>query len=110
MIEPAAYGAAICFGPNTRNFADVVALFLSAKAAIVVHDVQDLKQFVKRRICSIRRDECNLGRVAASVVDRHRGATERTLTAIERTLHPTHHRRLPQVAMTRRVTTDVESG
>ena len=28
MIEPAAYGAAVCFGPNTWNFRDVVAQML----------------------------------------------------------------------------------
>ena len=28
MIEPAAYGAAVSFGPNTSNFRDVVALLL----------------------------------------------------------------------------------
>ena len=26
MIEPAAYGVATCFGPNTQNFRDVVAM------------------------------------------------------------------------------------
>ncbi|GAF72732.1 unnamed protein product, partial [marine sediment metagenome] len=29
MIEPAAYGAAVCFGPNTRNFRDIVAALLA---------------------------------------------------------------------------------
>ena len=31
MIEPAAYGAAVSFGPNTRNFRDIVAALLRAR-------------------------------------------------------------------------------
>ena len=31
MIEPAAYGAAVSFGPNTRNFRDIVAAMLLAR-------------------------------------------------------------------------------
>src|SRR5690606_20883116 len=33
MIEPAAYGVATCFGPNTRNFRDIVAALLAAGGA-----------------------------------------------------------------------------
>ena len=31
MIEPAAYGAAVCFGPNTWNFRDIVAALLGRR-------------------------------------------------------------------------------
>ena len=48
MIEPAAYGAAVCFGPNTRNFRDIVAAMLSRDAAVVVADGDDLARFVRR--------------------------------------------------------------
>ena len=40
MIEPAAYGAAVCLGPNTRNFRDIVAAMLAAEAAVVVADAR----------------------------------------------------------------------
>ena len=39
MIEPAAYGAAVSFGPNTWNFRDIVAAMLDHNAAVVVGDV-----------------------------------------------------------------------
>jgi 3-deoxy-D-manno-octulosonic-acid transferase len=42
MIEPAGYGAAILFGPNTQNFRDVVELLLADDAARVVRDAADL--------------------------------------------------------------------
>ena len=50
MIEPAAYGAAVSFGPNTRNFRDIVAALLAANAAVVVHDADELESFVRRSL------------------------------------------------------------
>src|SRR6202012_2932283 len=46
MIEPAGYGAAVLFGPNTQNFRDVVEMLLSADAALVVHDAAELTAVV----------------------------------------------------------------
>jgi len=48
MIEPAAYGAAVCFGPNTRNCRDVVSTMLAHDAAGVVADGEQLSRFVRR--------------------------------------------------------------
>ncbi len=42
MIEPAAYGAAVSFGPNTWNFRDIVAAMLDRHAAVVVGDERSL--------------------------------------------------------------------
>ncbi len=42
MIEPAGYAAAVLFGPNTRNFRDVVERLLSVDAARVVHNGAEL--------------------------------------------------------------------
>ncbi|MBX7167210.1 MAG: 3-deoxy-D-manno-octulosonic acid transferase [Pirellulales bacterium] len=50
MIEPAGYGAAVCFGPNTRNFRDIVAQLLAADAARVVQDERQLAAFVRRAL------------------------------------------------------------
>ena len=48
MLEPAAYGAAVSFGPHTRNFRDEVARLLAADAAVVVDDGPALTAFVAR--------------------------------------------------------------
>jgi 3-deoxy-D-manno-octulosonic-acid transferase len=48
MIEPAAYGAAVSFGPNTWNFRDIVASLLVADAAVVVRASNELDAFVRR--------------------------------------------------------------
>ena len=82
MIEPAAYGAAVCFGPNTRNFRDVVDRLLAKGAAAVVHDRNELAQFVARSIESPA-FAANLGQRAQQFVRSQLGATERTLAAIE---------------------------
>ncbi|MDZ7617676.1 MAG: glycosyltransferase N-terminal domain-containing protein, partial [Patescibacteria group bacterium] len=42
MIEPAAYGAAVSFGPNTRNFRDIVASLLACDSAVVVANRDEL--------------------------------------------------------------------
>src|SRR3990172_5635964 len=42
MIEPAGYGAAVVFGPNTWNFADTVDQLISREGALVVRDKTEL--------------------------------------------------------------------
>ena len=77
MIEPAAYGAAVSFGPNTRNFRDVVAMLLAARAAVVVHDGDELTDFVRRALTA--RDFAEgLGERARRLVASQLGATSRT--------------------------------
>jgi len=77
MIEPAAYGAAVCFGPNTRNFRDVVATMLAHDAAVVVADDEQLSRFARR--CLEDPDyAAALGDRARSLVLGQLGASRRT--------------------------------
>ena len=78
MIEPAAYGAVVAFGPHTQNFRDVVAALLAAEAAIVVHDGDELEQFIRRAIEDKHFAE-HYGRAAQQLVTQHKGATARTI-------------------------------
>jgi 3-deoxy-D-manno-octulosonic-acid transferase len=77
MIEPAAYGAAVCFGPHTRNFADVVAMMLENEAAVVVRDGRELTEFVHRCL-SDPRFAIRLGARARRLVRQQLGASDRT--------------------------------
>ncbi len=78
MIEPAAYGAAVCFGPNTWNFRDIVATMLDRQAAVVVHNSEEMSQFVRR--CLADPDfAAALGAQSRGLVAGQMGATERTL-------------------------------
>ncbi len=81
MIEPAACGVPISFGPNTENFRDVVELLLSETAAVVVEDEFHLQQFVS----SVLNDPDSareMGLRAKSLVARQRGATAETIELI----------------------------
>ena len=91
MIEPAAYGAAVCFGPNTRNFRDVVSLLLAENAAHVVADGAALTAFVAKCLQSAEFAETIGGR-ARSLVIQQRGATQRTVDILERLLGSRRHR------------------
>jgi 3-deoxy-D-manno-octulosonic-acid transferase len=82
MIEPSAYGAAVCFGPNTRNFRDVVQLLLSQNAAQVVETEQALLEFVEQCLRDPERAKVMGGR-AQDLVRRQQGATDRTLQGLE---------------------------
>jgi 3-deoxy-D-manno-octulosonic-acid transferase len=81
MLEPAAYGAAVAFGPHTRNFRDEVRRLLSADAAVVVVDGQDLTNFVRQ---CLENDgfAAAIGRRAAGLVASQRGSTAATAKAI----------------------------
>ena len=81
MIEPAGYGAAVLFGPNTRNFRDVVEMLLAADAARVVADATDLTETV-RALLSEPATRKEMGEKASRLVADQRGATRRTVELI----------------------------
>jgi 3-deoxy-D-manno-octulosonic-acid transferase len=81
MIEPAAYGAAVSFGPNTRNFRDIVAAMLEERAAMVVNDGEELTAFV-RHVLEDPVFADALGRRAKSLVARQLGATAKTVSLL----------------------------
>ncbi|QDU41443.1 3-deoxy-D-manno-octulosonic acid transferase [Maioricimonas rarisocia] len=81
MIEPAAYGAAVLFGPNTQHFRQVVQLLLSADAARVVCDGAELTSAVRDYLqnpLAARR----MGEAARRLVFTQQGATERTVEVL----------------------------
>jgi 3-deoxy-D-manno-octulosonic-acid transferase len=90
MIEPAAYGAAVSFGPNTRNFRDIVATLLSADAAVVVNDREELEEFV-RRCLDDAKFAAAIGERAKTLVQSQLGATARTLSLLNSLTEPAAH-------------------
>lgn len=97
MIEPAAYGAAVCFGPNTRNFRDVVQLMLAAGAAKVVRDSSELADFV--RWCLEHPDQRDqMGQRAAQLVRQQQGAADRTTALVAELLRRRLDRQHPRAA------------
>ena len=82
MIEPCAYGVATCFGPNTRNFADIVQLLTEEKACEQLNAPQELKPWVESMLidASKRRTMSNQ---AIQTCRKQRGATARSLENLE---------------------------
>lgn len=100
MIEPAAYGVPICFGPRTANFRDVVTQLLARDAAIVVDNADDIVRFLRQAIdestgaadASIESADASIGVMRAmgqrarEVVQQNLGATEKTIQLIVNTI------------------------
>ncbi|MDD3469698.1 MAG: 3-deoxy-D-manno-octulosonic acid transferase [Thermoguttaceae bacterium] len=85
MIEPAGFGAAVCFGPNTRNFRDIVATLLAADAAQVVQNGTQMRLFVEH--CLIHPEyAAALGERARTLVIHQQGAVQTTLETLEKVL------------------------
>jgi 3-deoxy-D-manno-octulosonic-acid transferase len=83
MIEPAAYGATVLFGPHVWNFRDTVQRLLEAGAAIQVLDSGGLEAAV-RRLLHDPAERQRLGGAARELVRRQQGATERTIDCLDR--------------------------
>jgi 3-deoxy-D-manno-octulosonic-acid transferase len=81
MIEPAGFGAAVLFGPNTWNFKDVVELLLTQDAAQVVHSPGELTSQLEELLLNPAR-RAELGARARELVAAQRGATARTADLI----------------------------
>lgn len=91
MIEPAAYGAAVAFGPNTWNFRDVVTLLVLHDAAVVVRNAAQLETFVLRCLADAGYVQ-SLGARAQELVQRQIGAADRTVELLNRLARPSQAR------------------
>jgi len=81
MLEPAAYGAAVSFGPHTHNFRDEVRRLLAAEAAVVVADGPALAAFV-RHCLDDKGSATALGQRASDFIASQRGSMNATAGAI----------------------------
>lgn len=85
MIEPAAFGAAVTFGPHVWNFRETARRLVESGGAYQVANATELEQTIPRLLgdASERRA---LGALARRFVVSQQGATERTLDLLERVL------------------------
>jgi 3-deoxy-D-manno-octulosonic-acid transferase len=82
MIEPAACGAAVLFGPHTWNFKETVAHLLRHAAAVQVADADALREQVLRLLADAALRH-QLGEAASNFVLTQQGATTKTLDALD---------------------------
>jgi 3-deoxy-D-manno-octulosonic-acid transferase len=82
MIEPAAYGGAVVFGPHVWNFADTATRLLEAEGACRVADAGEL-EVVVRRLLARPAQRQRMGWAARDFVLSQQGATERTVALLD---------------------------
>jgi 3-deoxy-D-manno-octulosonic-acid transferase len=82
MIEPAAYGAAVVFGPHVWNFAETASRLVEAEGAVQAMDAADLCATVLRLLRDPE-ERLRLGKAAQRFVLSQQGATERTLHLLD---------------------------
>ncbi len=87
ILEPAAFGRPILFGPHMQNFREIAATFLEHRAAIEVRDEWELEAAFRDLLADGARRSA-LGRAAQAIVDGNQGARERTLQALDALLPP----------------------
>ena len=80
-IEPAAAGVPVCFGPSMSNFREIATAFLDADAAEEVASPGEVIEFASRMF-EDEREQRTFGERARQVVERNRGASERTARRI----------------------------
>jgi 3-deoxy-D-manno-octulosonic-acid transferase len=87
LLEPAAWGKPVVFGPHMENFAEIAELFLANRAARQVGSADALESALADLLGDpVQR--AALGAAARALVDANRGATDRTLDAIAALVTP----------------------
>ena len=87
MLEPAGYGCAVSFGPNTKNFKEIAGGLVEAHGALRLQNGEELISFVDR--CILEPSfATSLGVAAQQLVRRHRGAVARTSATL---MHELNH-------------------
>ncbi len=78
MLEPAGYGCAVCFGPNTTNFKDISQRLLDAEGAVQLATPAALTEFLLKCLNDPPAAQ-RLGNHARTMISMHRGATSRSI-------------------------------
>jgi len=81
ILEPARYARPIVVGPSMSNFADIARSFLDAGALVQAPDAAVAQQEMLSLFADPARRQ-RLGDAARGVLERHRGAVERTMREI----------------------------
>lgn len=80
IIEPAIFGKAIIHGSHMENFRAVAEMFKNANASVEIADEKDFTPALQRLIDNPDERE-KLGKNARALVDKYRGAIDRTIQA-----------------------------
>jgi len=78
LLEPAAWGVPVLFGPHTENFAPIAGSLVDAGAGFRVRNAGELAETVGR-LCSDEAARRRAGAAGLELIEEHRGATDRTI-------------------------------
>ena len=81
MLEPAALGKPVIYGPHIHNFQDITEMFLKARAQIMVYDKKELEHTCSWLLSSPEQARV-LGSKARKVVERNTGAVKNNIEEI----------------------------
>ena len=87
LLEPAAWGKPVVFGPHMENFAEIAELFLANRAACQIPSADALEPALLA-LLGDPEQRAALGASARALVGANRGATDRTLTVMAALLPP----------------------
>ncbi len=87
VIEPAAWGKPVVFGPHMQNFAEIADLFLANRAARRIAAARELEP-VLAELLADPLQRAALGTAARTLVAANRGAAARSLAEIAAVLPP----------------------
>ncbi|HMM68122.1 MAG TPA: lipid IV(A) 3-deoxy-D-manno-octulosonic acid transferase [Dokdonella sp.] len=85
LLEPAALGKPVIVGPHTFNTEEVAASLIEARAVLRVANAEQLGAAVIRLLAQADERQA-MGQAARAVLERERGAVERTLRIVEQVL------------------------
>ncbi len=85
MLEPAALGKPVLFGPHRFNFAEISQLLIDQGAASEVQNANELAEQVIGLLQNLQRRE-QMGQQGVRVVEQNRGALQRLLAGIHQQL------------------------
>lgn len=85
MLEPAAYGANVAFGPKTLNFRAIVELLLQAKAATQLESLEAVEPWLREQLANPQLGLAQ-GARAQALIRTHQGAIVRTVDRLQQML------------------------
>ena len=88
ILEPAALGKTVLFGPSIHNFQEAADRLLAGTAAVQVSDPDDLESTLAELLEDPDRAR-RIGDAARKVIERGRGATVRSLDIVDKVLAKT---------------------
>ncbi len=88
MLEPAAYGANVAFGPNTSNFRDIAEILLKADGATRLSQLTEILPWTREQLKNPEPGRCR-GRNSQAIIRKHQGALKRTAEALQTIIEQT---------------------